>query len=85
MGHKNPFRKVSLMTTSISLSGATNTTAALGLSRWQAKDILSRSLVHPSQLLLQKARRWISTEKFIMFSAFIYHSANGLVQGMLPF
>lgn len=68
------------MTISISLSGATNTTAALGLSLWQERDILSRNLVHPSQLPLQKARRWISMEEFILISAFISHGANGLVQ-----
>jgi hypothetical protein len=85
MGHKNPFQRVSLMTTSILLSGATNTTAALGLSQWQARNISFRSLVHPSQLLSQKARHWTSMEEFILLSATISRGANGLVKGMLRF
>lgn len=60
MGHKNQFQRVSSMTTSISLSGATNMTAASGPSRLQGSGTLSRSLVHLSQLPLLKVKHWIS-------------------------
>jgi hypothetical protein len=81
MGHKNPFQRVFSMTTSISLSGATNTIAASGPSQSLASGTLSRNLVHPSQHPLLKARHWISMEDSLV-SAF---GANGLIQDMLHF
>ncbi len=82
MGHKNSFQRVSLMITSISLSGVMNMTAASGPNRWRASDTLSRSLGHPSQHPLQRARLWIS---MYLVSASASHGANGLVQDMLHF